>query len=165
MNFLFQIHGEKDVYLFDQQDRFVLTEREIEEFYRGRAFAGLLREETRHLGKKFRLVPGIAVHQPPLAPHLICNANNVSVSVSIWFALRSLDRRAKVYQANSCLRQLGLRPTPPGVSGLSDRLKVAALSAVSKSNPVTQRELLYSGIERISAPVKLAKRVFGQARA
>ncbi|WP_407157131.1 hypothetical protein [Bradyrhizobium sp. STM 3557] len=165
VNFLFQIQGEKDVYLFDQEDRFVLTEQEIEQFYRGRAFAGRLREETRHLGKKYRLVPGVAVHQPPLAPHLICNANNVSVSVSIWFALRSLDRRAKIYQANACLRQLGWRPAPPGVSNLSDRLKVAALSAVSKSNPTTQRELLYSGIDRISAPARLAKRMLGAARA
>jgi len=165
MNFLFQIQGEKDVFLFDQEDRFVLTEQEIEQFYRGRAFAGLLREETRHLGKKYRLVPGLAVHQPPLAPHLICNADNVSVSVSIWFALRTLDRRAKIYQANACLRQFGWRPTPPGASGMSDRLKVAALSAVSKPNPATQRELLYSGIDRISAPARLAKRMLATARA
>jgi hypothetical protein len=165
VNFLFQIQGEKDVYLFDQEDRFVLTEQEIEQFYRGRAFAGLLRDETRDLGKKYRLVPGIAVHQPPLAPHLICNADNVSVSVSIWFALRSLDRRAKIYQANACLRQFGWRPAPPGVSGLSDNLKVAALTAVSKSHPRTQRELLYSGIDRISAPARLAKRMLGTARA
>jgi len=165
VNFLFQIQGEKDVFLFDQEDRFVLTEQEIERFYRGRAFAGVLREETRHSGRKYRLVPGIAVHQPPLAPHLICNADNVSVSVSIWFALRSLDRRAKIYQANACLRQLGWRPAPPGVSGLSDSLKVAALSAVSKTKPATQRELLYSGIDRIMAPARLAKRMLGTARA
>jgi len=164
MNFLFQIQGEKDVFLFDQEDRFVLTEQEIEQFYRGRAFAGVLREEARHLGKRYRLLPGIAVHQPPLAPHLICNADNVSVSVSIWFALHSLDRRARIYQANACLRQVGCRPTPPGVSGLSDGLKVAILTAVSKSKPATQRELLYSGIDRISAPARLAKRMLSMAR-
>lgn len=165
LNFLFQIRGEKDVYLFNQEDRFVLTEQEIESFYRGRAFAGVQREETRHLGRKYRLVPGVAVHQPPLAPHLIRNADNVSVSVSIWFALHVLDRRAKIYQANGCLRQLGWRPAPPGASNLSDRLKIAALTAVSKSRPATQRELLYSGIDRILAPARLAKRMLRPGRA
>ncbi|MEH2544829.1 hypothetical protein V1283_001474 [Bradyrhizobium sp. AZCC 2262] len=165
MNFLFQIQGDKDVYLFDQENRFVLTEQEIEDFYRGRAFAGILRDETRNLGVRYRLVPGKAVHQPPLAPHLIFNGDNVSVSVSIWFALRSLDKRAKIYQANSCLRRLGWRPRSPGSSPVADRLKIAALTVLSNPKPTTQRQLLYSGIERISAPARLAKRMLVRRRA
>jgi len=49
MNFLFQIRGEKDVRLFDPQNRFVLTENEIERFYAGHPMAGIYRDEALEL--------------------------------------------------------------------------------------------------------------------
>jgi hypothetical protein len=159
VNFLFQIRGEKDVHLFDQSDRSVLTEPEIEQFYLGHALAGIFRESMRHRATCYRIVPGTAVHQPPLAPHLIVNADNVSVSVSIWFALRSLDDRARVYQANYCLRRLGLRPRAPEISSARDYLKSTVLRMMSKPKPKTQRELLYSGVDRIAGLLKTAKHV------
>ena len=45
------------------------------------------------------------MHHPPLAPHWVKNGDNVSVSVSVSFCIRSLDHRAKVYQANRLLRR------------------------------------------------------------
>ena len=60
----------------------------------------------------YRLVPGLAVHHPPLAPHWVKNEDRVSVSVSVNFCMRSLDHRAKIYQANRLLRSVGLATRP-----------------------------------------------------
>ena len=158
-NFLFQIKGDKDVYLFDSHDRSVLTEEEIELFYAGNPMAGKYRADLENRGALYRLSPGAAVHQPPLAPHLIINGNNVSVSVSIFFSFAEADSQAKVYQANYCLRKLGLRPTPPGNSSLIDGLKIGALSSVSKRRPKTQNELLYSGFKNITNPFREARKL------
>lgn len=158
-NFLFQIRGEKNVRLFDPQDRFVLTENEIERFYAGNPMAGIYREEILESGTEFNLTPGTAVHHPPLAPHLVTNGNNVSVSVSIWFTLSHPIYRARIYQANYCLRHLGFRPLPPGQSRIRDKLKHRTFEMLTKANPASTDELLYSGMNKLKAPFRLAKRM------
>lgn len=155
-NFLFQVRGDKDVYLFEPNDRFVLTEEEIETFYKGNAMAGKYREEISSRGKAYRLTPGLAVHHPPLAPHLVKNGDNPSISISVYYTSSDLDTRARIYQMNYCMRQLGLTPNPPGRSIVVDRLKETAIRAVSKSRPKTYDEHLYSGINRIRFPFRAA---------
>ena len=98
------------------------------------------------------------VHHPPLAPHWVQNGDEVSVSVSIGFCMRSLDRRARVYQVNHFLRRLGIQPTPPGNSAIRDGLKIAAIGLVSKSHPTTPDEILFSGVNRITAPRRAVMR-------
>lgn len=162
-NFLMQIQGEKDVALYDPLDRSLLTAPEIERFYAGAGSvdAATWRDELAHSGTVFRLVPGRAVHHPPLAPHWVKNGDNVSVSVSIGFCLRELDRRAHVWQANYCLRRLGLRPREPGVWAAADRLKHAAIRAVSTRNTSDREEILFSGMHRLATPLRLARRLRG----
>jgi hypothetical protein len=99
----------------------------------------------------------VAVHHPPLAAHKIQNGNAVSVSVSIYYTMPDLEDRARVHQANYCLRKLGLKPRPIGESVYWDAAKVKFMRALSKRNPVTHDEALYSGVERLSAPFRLAK--------
>src|ERR1700730_824137 len=158
-NFLFQIRGEKDVRLFDPQNRFVLTENEIERFYSGNYMAGIYRDEVLESGTLFHLTPGTAVHHPPLAPHMVTNGNNVSVSVSMWFTLSPVIYRARIYQANYCLRHLGVQPLPPGKSRFRDKLKNRTFEMLAKSNPASTDQLLYSGMNRLKAPFRLAKRM------
>ncbi|WP_426528008.1 hypothetical protein [Bradyrhizobium sp. McL0615] len=159
-NFLFQIRGEKDVYLFD---RSVVLEQEIEHFYAGDLMAGKFREGMIDKSGVFHLAPGTAVHHPPLAPHLIKNADNVSISLSMFYADRFLDERARTYQANYCMRRLGLRPRPPGQDPFRDRLKSAAINIFSKSHPKTQDDILYSGIRRVLSPRRGANRIVKRA--
>jgi hypothetical protein len=159
-NFLFQIKGEKDVYLFD---RSVVTEEEIEHFYTGEAMAGKYRDGTMNKSEAFHLTPGVAVHHPPLAPHLVKNGENVSISLSMFYADGFLDERAKIYQANYCLRRLGLKPHPPGESVFRDRLKSTAIGTFSKSKPKTQDELLFSGIKRVLSPQRGANWIVRRA--
>jgi hypothetical protein len=159
MNFLFQIRGEKDVRLFDQQNRFVLTEKEIERFYAGNPMAGIYRDEALESSTLFHLTPGTAVHHPPLAPHIVTNGNNVSVSVSFGYALAPELYKARIYQANYCLRLLGFQPLPPGNSRFRDKLKHHTFEILVKSNPASHDELMYSGMNRLKAPFRLAKQI------
>jgi hypothetical protein len=157
-NFLFQIQGTKDVCLYDPTDRTILTNAEIERFYVGNVEAATYRDELKGRGTTFHLSPGTAVHHPPLAPHWVQNGDNVSVSVGIAFSLPSIEARAKVYQANYCLRRLGLHPVEPGKSPFQDELKRRAISVMSDPRPKTREKLLFSGVERMSVPMKLGER-------
>jgi hypothetical protein len=148
-NFLFQLAGTKDDHLFDPGDRFILTEQEIEQFYRGDQQAGRYRPELAGKSVCHHLQPGWAVHHPPLAPHLVHNGDEISVSVSVYYSLAPADARAHVYQANYVLRRMGLRPRAPGSSRLGDLIKSTSLRAMSNRSPRTREERLFSGIERV----------------
>jgi hypothetical protein len=156
-NFLLQVHGEKDICLFDQNDREVLSEANIERFYCGDPQAAHYNPDLQSRGIMYRLVPGRAVHHPPLAPHWVKNGDNVSVSVSVSFCTRSLDHRAKVYQANRLLRSIGLRPARPGQSPLRDRLKAAGLEIATKPHAVSREDILFSGFRRLTSPLRVVK--------
>jgi hypothetical protein len=161
-NFLLQVQGSKDVFLFDQDDRDVLSEGEIERFYAGDEQAAHYRPDMETRGQSFHLSPGTAVHHPPLSPHWVRNGENVSVSVSIGFCMRSFDRRAKIYQMNDLLRHVGIRPTPPGRFPMRDRLKAAGLEFATKHGAVSREDILFSGIRQIKAPLRFASRIRGQ---
>jgi len=148
-NFLFQVSGSKQITLFDAQDRTLLSEGEIEEFYAGDFEAARFRDGQQARGIEYPLVPGKVVHHPPLAPHWVQNGDEVSISVSIGFCLQGFDRRARIYQVNHFLRRLGLHPSPPGRSSVADRIKIAGVGLISKSDPANPEEILYSGVERL----------------
>jgi hypothetical protein len=160
-NFLLQVQGEKDVYLFDQEDQEVLPDTEIENFYTGDAQAARFKPNLLERGAVFHLTPGSAVHHPPLAPHLVRNGDGVSISVSIGFCTRTLDRRAKVYQFNSLMRRAGLRPARPGNSNFRDRMKAAGLEMATSSNAVAREDIMFSGFRRVTSPFKLIRSLRG----
>jgi hypothetical protein len=126
-NVLLQIRGEKDVSVFDQTDREVLTERELERFWVGEWNAADYKLRYQNRAKVFRLTPGGAVHIPVTAPHWVQNDNNVSVSLSINFEWKD-ELISNVYRANFILRSLGIRPRSPGVSHLVDSTKHLVMS-------------------------------------
>lgn len=126
-NVLLQITGEKDIFVFDQTDREILTESESENFWFGNWNAAEYKSRYQERGKHFRLVPGKAVHIPVNAPHWVKNDNNVSVSLSINFEWRD-ESLYNVYRANFFLRKMGLRPRPPRQSPASDKIKSTAVA-------------------------------------
>lgn len=160
-NFLFQIQGEKDVCLFDPGDREVLPEIELERFYASSYNTPSYKPELQSHGQIFKLTPGEAVHHPPVAPHWVKNGNNVSVSLSISFCMRPLEQRARIYQANFMLRQLRLKPRPPGYSPRRDALKAKLVSALEMPNPKTFQDIVYSPMTRLKSPMQFLKKVSG----
>jgi hypothetical protein len=156
-NFLLQIRGEKDVYLFDQADRSILSEEEIEQFYIGNGQPAKYRKEKQDEAHKYHLVPGKGIHHPIHAPHWVKNANDFSISLSIGFCVRSFDLKARIYQVNHYLRKLGLIPTPPDKSRWKDNSKILLMGMLSKREPKDHHEAVFSGVERIKAPAKLVR--------
>ncbi len=157
-NFLFQIRGEKEVNLFDPFDRSIVTEQELEQYCAGDLESAVYREENQEQAYVFPLTPGKAVHHPSLAPHWVRNLDNVSVSLSINFCMRSIDLNARVYQVNHFLRKLGITPTSPGKSLLKDRAKIAAVGMLSKHKPDIKDDVTFSGITRFKEALRhLAK--------
>ncbi len=127
-NVLLQIKGEKDIFVFDQTDRQVLTDVELERFWVGDWNAGEYKARCQDRARPFRLAPGKAVHIPVNAPHWVKNDGNVSVSISINFEWKD-ESLFNVYRANYFLRKMGIQPSPPGHSSLRDGMKHALMAS------------------------------------
>jgi len=147
-NFLCQVSGEKEIALYDPADRENLPDQEIERFYTGDLNGAQYREQFKARGKVYGLRPGVAVHLPSLGGHWVRNGPNVSISVSVNFCTREIDRRAHVYQMNHYLRKLGISPRPPGQSQVVDAMKAAYFDLLSVHPVRCYDDAVFSGIER-----------------
>jgi cupin-like protein len=126
-NFLLQVRGVKTVYVFDQTDRDVLTEKEVERFWTVDNNSAVYKKELQNRAKAFDLQAGEGVHIPVNAPHWVQNGADFSVSLSVNFTHKDSER-ANAYRANFFLRKLGLNPTPPGQSPVRDAAKGAVMA-------------------------------------
>jgi hypothetical protein len=127
-NFILQIHGNKDISVFDRNDRDVLPEEEIERFWTVDNNAAVYKEQYQNRATVYSLGPGHGIHVPVNAPHWVQNKNDISVTLSVNFQFRE-NYTANVYRANYLLRKAGISPTPPGKSQTRDRLKNLAIGA------------------------------------
>ncbi len=120
--FLLQLHGDKTIHVFDQNDRELLTEEELERFWTKDTNAAVYKPEMQNRATTVLLKPGIGVHVPVNAPHWLQNGDDISVSLSLNFQFKN-TKLANIYRTNFYLRKLGLHPTPPGRSWILDRAK------------------------------------------
>jgi len=137
-NFILQIHGDKDISVFDQKDRDVLPEEEIERFWMVDNNAAVYKPQYQDRANVYRMTPGKAIHVPVNAPHWVKNDNNISVTLSVNFQFRE-NFPGHVYRANYMLRKLGVSPTPPGKSGLRDALKCFTMNTTYVPARATRR--------------------------
>lgn len=126
-NFLLQISGSKTLYVFDRDDREVLSEEELERFWTVDNNAAIYKPKLQNRARAYHMRPGTGVHIPVNCPHWVQNGDNISVSLSVNFQfLDSL--RGNVYRANHYLRRAGIKPLPPGVHSGRDAAKSFAMS-------------------------------------
>ncbi|MBA3502493.1 MAG: transcription factor [Myxococcota bacterium] len=128
-NFLLQIRGTKLMSIFD---RGVLTEEEIERFYRGEHRNLTFDERRSSDAQTFELSPGDGVHVPVNAPHYVKNGPAASVSFSITFRTPEGDRRSSVYRVNERMRSIGIKPRAVGDTPLIDRAKYLSYALYKK---------------------------------
>lgn len=121
-NFLLQVHGEKQIHIFDRDDRDVLPETELERFWAVDTNAAIYKPALQERASTTLLRPGDGVHIPVNCPHWLQNGDDVSISVSINFRYRD-GLRGDLYRANYYLRKLGLHPKPPFQSPARDGAK------------------------------------------
>ncbi|MEO6966794.1 MAG: hypothetical protein ABI076_13020 [Acidobacteriaceae bacterium] len=123
---LMQVYGKKTIHVFDQTDREVLSEEELERFWTADTNAATYKPHLQHRASSFLLEPGKAVHIPINAPHWLENGDDISVSVNQNFEF--LDQKlGNVYRANYYARKMGFHPRPPGQSQMRDAIKAQGM--------------------------------------
>lgn len=124
-NFLLQIRGSKVVHTFDKNDRSLLTEQQLEEYYASTTLYRNLvfQDEFQQKSLPFELHPGSVIHIPSTAPHWVKNGDGVSVSFSAAFQTKATDRVRNIHRFNALLRSRGGQPAPAGYSAVRDVLK------------------------------------------
>jgi hypothetical protein len=121
-NLLMQMQGSKSVYIFDGDNREVLSTRELEGFWSGDIKAATLKEHLQNQAWEYIISPGDGVTNPVIFPHWVRNGADVSISLSMNFK-RVVDNVADSYKVNSQLRKLGWRPMEPGRVRAIDQTK------------------------------------------
>jgi hypothetical protein len=123
-NFFVHVHGEKFFTIYDNTDRAIVDDAEIE------------RSMTKHRNLKFdqrfapraiefHLFAGDGCYVPYQWPHWVRTADSYSISMAITWKTREVRRNNDLHFFNSWLRGVGLPQKPPGQRPVLDALKLA----------------------------------------
>jgi hypothetical protein len=134
MNFLFQIAGAKQIKLWDPADAAVVTPAQKDSLLSYDAdlrppYDPSLDERAR----VFELRPGLGVHLPFIAPHMVRTASEYSVSLALTFRTRRTDTLTAAHRLNHALRQRGWNPQPVGANPRLDLTKASLTRLVRRS--------------------------------
>lgn len=128
-NILIQIHGGKFVRTFDNADRLLISEEDMEispSKHRNQKYESWYEERaTVHA-----LKPGDALHMPYMIPHWVSTGGSYSISMAMTWKTPQVLRLNKIRLINGTLRRFGLPQKPPGVSPAGDAVKVFAHDAM-----------------------------------
>ncbi len=146
MNFLLQVRGRKTVQLWDPRDDGVMTPRQRDHLFSHAEDA----RPTWHDGlparvRRFELQPGLGVHHPFIAPHLVTTGPNVSVSLAITFRTPRSDLWSDAHRYNERLRPYGLGRIPVGANALVDTFKAGALRTLRAGRGALHRDAARRG--------------------
>lgn len=126
MNFLFQLAGTKTVRLWRPDDPAVMTEAQKDELL---SYAAELRPPYHpSLDPKataFELRPGLGVHHPFIAPHIVNTSSDFSISLALTFRTVRTDLWTDAHRLNHSLRSLGFHPRAVGRNMVVDRTKAS----------------------------------------
>jgi hypothetical protein len=123
INFLLQIRGKKTFFVLPGDDRSILPEENIEQFYSGLHDSLPFAEDAKARAVPFAMNPGDGVHIPVNHPHWVTTDNEVTISFALTFETAETKRRGAVYAVNNSLRRRGRTPTPFGRSPVRDFFK------------------------------------------
>jgi hypothetical protein len=153
-NFFVQIHGEKFFTIFDNTERGIVSEDEIE------------RSMTKHRnlkydegfasrGTEFQLSEGCGCYVPYQWPHRVRTTGSYSISLAITWKTRQVRRLNDLRFFNAMLRRIGLPQPPPGVQPVRDALKLAFYRSVVTA---IKRLRASSAMRRLLRRLALGKR-------
>lgn len=129
-NFFVQIRGDKEMHVFDNADRALVSEQDMEispSKHRNQRYCDAFEARAR----VFAMAEGDGLFLPYMWPHWVRNGERVSVSMAITFKTPSIERLNKIRFMNAALRKVGLAQAAPGVHRSLDGAKVAAFDAAS----------------------------------
>ena len=122
-NILIQIKGDKFVRTFDNEDRSLVSEEQMESspfLHRNRHYEEWFEKRaTLHT-----LKPGDAVHMPYTVPHWVSTGKSYSISMAMTWKTPEVVRLNKIRFMNGTLRGYGMPQRVPGASPVADEAKV-----------------------------------------
>jgi Cupin-like domain len=124
-NILVQIKGDKFAHIFDNRDRALVSEEDMEispSKHRNQHYEPKFEERA----QVFAMKEGDAVHMPYMWPHWIRTGGRYSISMAMTWKTPEAERLNKIRLMNGTLRRFGLPQKPPGVSPAADAIKVGA---------------------------------------
>jgi hypothetical protein len=145
-NFFVHIHGEKFFTIYDNTDRALFDDAEIE---RSMTKHRNLKFEERFAPRatEFHLFAGDGCYVPYQWPHWVRTAGSFSISMAITWKTREVRRNNDLHFFNSWLRGIGLPQQAPGKQPMLDALKLATYRTVTLAikplrNSMAMRKLL-----------------------
>jgi hypothetical protein len=126
--FVCQARGRKDLYVWDPNDRVVLSQEQLEALH-GDYAAASIRYRPALMGRArlFPLEPGNGAFVPQDAPHMVKTGERAAVTLSISYFGDEARRRRDVYAVNHLIRKwgswAGVSPRDYGEAPLLDSLK------------------------------------------
>ena len=148
-NILVQIRGDKQVHVFDNHDRKLVSEKAMEitpSKYRNQKYDPSFEERA----EVFRLQPGDGLHIPYYAPHWVKVEGQYSVSMAMTWKTPEVERGNKIRLMNGTLRDFGWPQKPPGASPVMDSLKIGIHDAARMIiDPLRKSERTRSLLRRL----------------
>jgi len=129
MNFLLQIRGGKTVKLWDPFDDEIMTPVDKDQLLADRAEPRpTYKPAFERKAMTFELAPGLGVHHPFIAPHLVKTGRELSISLAITFRTRRSDTWTDAHRFNHLLRKrLGFSPISVGRLAAVDAAKASVV--------------------------------------
>lgn len=149
-NFFVQIFGEKTFAIYDNADRSIASDDEIERSmtkHRNIAFD----EAFRPRGIEFHMNGGDGCYVPYQWPHWVRTAGSHSISMAITWKTVAVRRNNDLHFCNSMLRGLGFPQKAPGASPAFDAVKLAIYRAgIATIQPLRKSETMRRVLRRIA---------------
>lgn len=129
MNFLLQIRGTKTVRLWDPGDPEIMTPAQKDQLLTQRSEPRpTYKPSFEDKAMTFELAPGLGVHHPFIAPHLVITGKQLSISLAITFRTHRSDVWTDAHRFNHRLRsRLGIAPGSVGSFGIIDATKASII--------------------------------------
>ncbi len=126
-NFFVHLAGDKFMHVFDNRDRSLVPEPELE-VHPGKHRNLRYREDFERRARVFAMKPGDGLFLPYTWPHWVQTGDHYAVSMAITWKSRRDVRLNSLYFVNALMRKIGLPQPAPGRHGWYDGAKVAAYS-------------------------------------
>jgi hypothetical protein len=145
MNFLLQVRGTKTVQLWDPRDDSVMQPAQRDALFSfSQDFRPPYDASLAEKARIFDLRPGLGVHHPFIAPHLVTTGPNLSISLAITFRTPRSDVWSDAHSFNHRFRPLGLGGIDVGRHASIDALKAGAFRAMRSVKSAVAGHLPFS---------------------
>lgn len=153
-NFFVQIHGEKFFTVYNNDDRSIVSEDEIERSmtkHRNLTFD----ERFAPRAQEFHMFGGDGCYIPYQWPHWVRTAGSHSISMAITWKTAEVRRLNDLHFCNSMLRGLGLPQRAPGSNPAFDQVKLAFYRAGTTAVQPLRKSM---ALRRLLRRIALGKR-------